>query len=73
MSNTVKLKNALTYQQECWLEENIGPKLYHLHYKFGGKGWNVVCEFDSKYSKSFNYYLRFEDERMTTLFLLRWS
>jgi hypothetical protein len=51
MSNTIKLKNDLTYEQEHWLTENIGPKLYHLHYKFGGKGWYVLRNFDSKYSK----------------------
>lgn len=73
MSNIVKLKHDLTYEQECWLTENIGPKLYHLHYKFGGKGWHVVRGFDSQHLKSFNYYISFQDERMATMFILRWS
>ena len=71
MATKIKLKQALTYQQECWLEDHVGPKLYYLHYKYGGKDWSVIREYERDLHQ-FTNYLKFTDEQAATLFILRW-
>ena len=72
MATVIYLKTSLTREQECWLMDNIGPKLYHLHNGHGGKDWAVKEDFMPGMVE-FKRYLEIADERMAMLYMLRWS
>ncbi len=72
MATEIKLNQALTYQQECWLEDHAGPILYYLNDKYGGREWSVVKVYEREHHRFINY-LKFADEHVAMLYLLRWS
>ncbi len=75
MSVTIGI-SYLTVLQQHWLEQNVGPRLYYLHHSVGGKGWKAQ-RVDGYYLKSKPddkpWNLTFEDDKMATLFALRWA
>jgi hypothetical protein len=72
MATKIYLKTPLTREQECWLRDNIGPKLYHLHNRYGGKDW-VVKQGFMPGRREFTRYIEIDDEQHAMLFILRWS
>jgi hypothetical protein len=72
MATKIYLKTPLTNEQECWIRDNIGPKLYHLHNRYGGKDW-VVKQGFMPGMVEFTRYLEITDGRMAMLYILRWS
>ncbi len=66
----------LTILQQHWLEQNVGPRLYYLHHSVGGKGWKAQ-RVDGYYLKGKPsdkcWSLTFEDDKMATLFALKWA
>ena len=66
----------LTVLQQHWLEQNVGPRLYYLHHSVGGKGWKAQ-RVDGYYLKGKPsdkcWRLTFEDDKMATLFALKWA
>ncbi len=68
----------LTVLQQHWLEQNVGPRLYYLHHSVGGKGWRAQRN-DGYYFKHdcapsvHSWHLTFEDDKMATMFSLRFS
>jgi hypothetical protein len=72
MATKIYLKTSLNHEQECWLRDNIGPKLYDLHNGYGGKNWSVKEGFMPGMVE-FTRYLEITDGRMAMLYILRWS
>ena len=65
---SIHLKTNLNPEQEKWIYKHIGPKLYHLHNKIGGRGWMI----DKGFYPEYGLHLEFEDDQMATMWLLRW-
>ena len=72
MATKIYLKTPLTREQDCWLKDTIGPKLYHLHTVYGGKYWAVKEGYEPS-RREFTRYLEIADERMAMLYMLRWA
>ena len=47
-----------------WLDKNVGPRKYVLHNQSGGLGWRYYTA---------DRMLEIEDERMATLFILKFG
>jgi len=63
----MKVKHPqLTPEQAQWLHHNVDLQRYHLHTGFGGRGWRFNQSRDG-------YYLEIDDDRVATMFLLKWS
>lgn len=63
--------SELNSRQEQWLSKNVGPRMFYLHNKQGGQGWVAKRE---RLPGSNKYWtLTFEDDKMATMYLLKWS
>ena len=65
---TFTLHHGLSHNQEKWLTQHIGPRSFYLHNQIGGKNW-IVKRNPARYSE---WTITFTDDKMATLFALRW-
>lgn len=68
----IKLKFPLTRIQYDWIYKNVGPSKYYLHDRSGGIGWRYKRERSDFFGNEENI-LEFDDDRIATLWLLKWS
>ncbi len=64
---TITLDRALSVKQASWLYQNVGHEKYWIHNKIGGDGWHAEMLASRKWT------LTFDDDKMATMFLLKWS
>ena len=69
MATVIYLKTSLNHEQECWLRDNIGPKLYDLRNGYGGKARAGKEGFMPSMGE-FTRYLEIADEQMAMLYML---
>lgn len=71
-------KNMITDIRN-WLYKNVGPSSFeYAKYPCDGRGWKIVTKTvqleDPYYPGSCStWWLEFDDERLATLFALKWS
>ena len=61
--------NRFTADQQDWLEENIGPRLFFLHNSIGGRGWVAKRTWLTGMVHE-SWVITFEDDMMATYFAL---
>lgn len=68
MSTTFRF-SFLTKLQTHWIEQNVGPRKYYIGNIIEGTGWRAQRAVLGKSPCT----ITFEDDKMATLFLLRWA
>lgn len=71
MSVTIEV-SQITTEQETWIHRNIGPRTYYLHTMRGGKGWRIRINNNVLRDRK-PWAITFDDDKMASLFVLKWS
>ena len=56
-----------------WLEENVGELVSYHKIRSSGVGWEILGWFTVDDDSLLETRVRIDDERLATLFLLRWA
>lgn len=72
MAVTINLNSRLKPKQEQWLIKNVGPRMFYLHSSIGGQGW-IYKELPFQNYDSSGHTLTFEDDKLATFFVIKFS
>ena len=59
----LEFKISVSRFAEAWCLKNIGPRMYYIHNKIGGRGWRIMM-------KDRQLYLCIEDDKKALMAML---